>query len=58
MVVGVVFAGVMSGMATAIVSVAAGHPMETTLVAYMTAGLIGSLSFVAIAARQEADVLP
>jgi hypothetical protein len=48
---------VMSGMATAIVSVAAGHPMETTLVAYMTAGLIGSLSFVAIAARQEADVL-
>jgi DMSO reductase anchor subunit len=58
MVIGVVFAGVMSGMATAMVSVAAGHPIETTLMAYMTAGLIGSLSFVAIAARQEVDVLP
>ena len=58
MVIGVVFAGVMAGMGAVVVSVAVGQPIETTLLAYMTAGLIGSLGFVAMAARQEADVKP
>ena len=58
MVIGIVFAGVMSGMATAVVSVAAGHPVETTVLAYMMAGLIGALGFIAMATWQEADVRP
>ena len=57
MVVGVVLAGVMSGMATALLSVAAGHPLETTLMVYTVAGMIGALGFVATAMRHEADVL-
>jgi hypothetical protein len=57
MVIGVVISGVLAGLSTAIVSVATGHPIETTLLAYMAAGLIGSLAFVAMATRQEADVL-
>jgi NAD(P)H-hydrate repair Nnr-like enzyme with NAD(P)H-hydrate dehydratase domain len=58
MVIGVVFIGVLSGMAAAIVSLSTGHPFETALLAYTTAGLIGSLGFAAMAARPEVDVLP
>jgi hypothetical protein len=57
MVIGVVVSGVMAGFGTAMLSVAAGHPFQTTLLVYMTAGLIGSLGFVAATARQEVDVL-
>lgn len=58
MVIGVIFSGVMAGMATAVVAVAAGHPIETVLLAYMTAGVMGSLGFVAMAIRDGADVSP
>jgi hypothetical protein len=57
MVLGVVITGVLAGMSAAIVSVAIGHPIETTLLAYTTAGLIGSLSFVGMASRQDVDLL-
>lgn len=58
MVFGVVFSGVIAGMATAVTSVAVGHPLGTTLLAYVTAGMIGSLCFIAASVRAEADVLP
>jgi hypothetical protein len=58
MAIGVILSGVMAGMMTAVASVASGHTMETVLLAYMTAGLVGSLCFAAVAGRQAADVLP
>lgn len=57
MVVGVVLAGVMSGMASALLSVAAGHPIETTLIVYMVAGMLGAVGFVATATRHQVEVL-
>ncbi len=57
MVVGVVLAGVMSGMASALLSVAAGHPIETTLIVYMVAGMLGAVGFVATVTRHQVEVL-
>jgi hypothetical protein len=45
-----------AGMATAIASIAAGHPVEMTLLAYMTAGMIGSLAFIGLATRLEPEM--
>ena len=56
MMMGTVIVGVMAGISTAVVSVAAGHPIETTLLVYMTAGLLGSLGFVAASVSRQVDV--
>ena len=56
MVIGVVFSGVGMGLATAIAFLVAGHPIETTLLAYMTAGLIGAVSFIGMASRTPPEL--
>lgn len=58
MVIGVVFSGIAAGMVTAAVSLTIGQPIETTLLAYVTAGLIGSVGFAAVATRSMVDVRP
>lgn len=57
MVIGVVLAGIVSGLCTAMVSAVVGHPFETTVLIYMTAGLIGATVFCATAMRLQDDVL-